>query len=241
MNKKSIFLLICFSLLVFTIGCGGSSKSPANPTPTPTSTLTSTPTPTPTDPELSPSAKNLIRNGDFELELAGDEEGWGRWGNYFYYWDTVSEENPPPTLERCTDPEEPTNHILHFYALDCGVQDWHQQVTPFKMDSEMLEGEPQYFEFELKTDKDYFISLKARSDKPGGRIYASLNDATTGNFEHYGGYLINTTTVFTTYTNFIMKGNGKKVRFSLNLGNDLGVNTNNGVNFYIDEVKVLEQ
>lgn len=221
MNKKSTFLLTCFSLLVFIVGCGGGSKSSVDPQ----------------DPILSPSAVNLIRNGDFELDLAGDEEGWGRWGNYFYYWETVTEENPPPTLKQCPDPEDPTNHILHFYASDCGVQDWHQQINPL----EIVDGKLQDFVFELKTDKDYFISLKARSDKPGGRIYASLNDATTGNFEHYGGYLINTTTVFTTYTKFIMKGNGKKVRFALNLGNYLGVNTNNGVNFYIDDVKVLEQ
>ncbi len=222
MKKKVIFLLVYFSLLFVIIGCGGGPNPPADP---------------PADPILSDSAKNLIPNGDFEVDLAGDETGWGRWIPYSDpEWASTS------TVEWHLDPNYSTNHYLYFSASNCGVAQWHQLITPFKTD---LSG---CLEFELKSGKEYFISLKAKSSSVGGRIHATLNHFPYFT-EYYGGLVIYTTTELKTYTKYIGVGNGEKVRFALSLGNleaeaaESGVveRTNDNVQFFIDNVQLLEQ
>lgn len=224
LKKNVILLLICFSLLFFIIGCGGGSKPPTDP---------------PADPILSDSAKKLIPNGDFEKELEGDAEGLGIW---FPYTESPA---TTPTIEWQVDPDDSANHYLYFTASGCGVAQWHQQITPYKKTGV---DEFTSCEFVLQSGKEYFISLKAKSDILGGRIHATLNYLEEG-LPYYGGLVISTTTEFTTYTKFIGVGKGEKVRFALSLGNleaaaaESGVVEiiNDNVQFYIDDVQLLEQ
>lgn len=222
MKKYFIISIICLNVIFVMIGCGGGSKKKDDPPAIPQ------------EPTLSASAKNLIPNGDFENEIAGNVEP--DWGNWICGYTNLDKERTD-TFERITEPA--SNNCLYFTAADCGEVQWEYLIIPFKKDEE--------YNFKFNSDKHYFISLKAKSDKPGGKIHVTLNDAEKLE-NYYGGFIITTTTEFQEYTQYISPGNGKVVRFALSMGNSEakltgGVvqRTNDGVKFYIDDVKFLEQ
>jgi uncharacterized repeat protein (TIGR02543 family) len=160
---------------------------------------------------------NLVLNGDIETDNLCS---WFPWAN---------SPGEKPSSTRVSGINGFSGYCLKFGSTNCGTNEWHC-------------GLGNYCNFIIKAGKTYTLSLKAKSDKPGKFIYMIQNTSSSSIYEHYYYTSIYTTTTPTEYIrSFTSTVDDPNCTFGMDFGNTSGDNNNDGTNFYIDDVQLIEQ